>query len=336
MEIKLYKTSKIYILTPANVATWGVELLHQLSYKINSILWFDNVFIKYVWEKDWINPTPKDYIKYGVKSINKIEDKEENVLIVPEIFTQYLFEFTKIRKVVWRLSIDNYYFNISFFPKVYNYFLLKLFNKQNYICFNNKLKKIDYHLVQCEYAKQHLLKKWIPQKNIYYLSDYLNKDFLDNIFDIRNKENIVVYNPKKWYKFTKKLIQYMNKQCDNVKFVPIQNMTRQQVIDLLKKSKIYIDFWYFPWKDRIPRESAILGNIIIISKMWAWWYYKDFPIDETYKIKNLNEVNKIRNIILTNLDMYNKNIHKFDSYLSVIMDEELQFNNDLKSLFKVL
>lgn len=332
--LKLYNNTNIYILAPANVATWWVELLHQLAFKINSVLWFENVFIKYLWEKNGVNPTPKDYDKYSIKRISEIEDLEENILIVPEIYSLELFKFKKIRKVVRWLSVDNYYFSqwVNVFFRNFNYrILLKLFWNQNYLWFNSKLKEIDVHLVQCEYVKQHLLSKGIDKKHIEYLSDYLIADFFENKWGEEEKENIVCYNPKKWFEYAKKLIRYM--QNDDVKFIPIQNMSRQEVINLLKKSKIYIDFWYFPWKDRIPREASTLWCLIIISRMWAWWFSKDFPIDEKYKIKNLSNIKNIRDKILFSMENYHNLIKQFEDYNSLIKNDEEKFNNDLKHVF---
>lgn len=332
--VKLFSDTNIYILTPANLATWGAELLHQLAFKINSVLWFENVFIKYLWEKEWINPTPKDYEKYKIKYTSDIVDSENNILIVPETYTQELFKFKKIRKVVWRLSVDNYYFSLwlNLFIRAYNrIILLWLFHTQKYWWFNSSLKKIENHRVQSEYAKQHLLGKGIKKEKIEYLSDYLIADFFENKRDIKDKQDIVCYNPKKWFKYTKKIIKYMEK--DEVKFVPIQNMSRHQVIDLLKKSKVYVDFGHFPWKDRIPREASTLWDLILIWKMWAWWFYEDFPIDEKYKVKRPSDVKLIRDKILFFIKNYDELIKEFWNYNKLIKNDEKVFDDDLKRIF---
>ena len=332
--LKLYKDTNIYILAPANVATWWVELLHQLAFKINSVLWFENVFVKYVWEKKGLNPTPKDYDKYNIKYVSEVKDVESNILVVPEIYAKELFKFKKIRRVVRWLSVDNYYFSgwVNLFFRHINYrILLKIFWIQKYLWFSGKLRKVDTHLVQCEYVRQHLLSKGIETDNIEYLSDYLIADFFDNKWDIKDKHDIVCYNPKKWFKYTKKLINYM--RWDNVKFVPIQNMSRQEVIDLLKKSKIYIDFWHFPGKDRIPREASILWDLIIISKMGAGWFYEDFPIDEKYKIGDLSDLKGIRDKIIFMLKNYSNLIKNFESYHKIIKTEERKFDDDLSHVF---
>lgn len=336
MQIQLNPDSKIYVLTPAYTATWWVELLYQLAYKIKNVLWFDNVFIKYKWEKKWKNPLNKAYEKYFVKSIDTIEDDSKNVLIVPEIYAKDVFKYKHIKKVVRRLSVDNYYFHIDLPRSVYNYWILKYFNSQKYIGFNKKLLDIKYHLVQSEYAKQHIQKLWVKESYIHELWDYLNADFFNNKdATIKNRKNIVAYNPKKWYKFSKRLISFMEAQHDDVEFVPIKNMSRKQVIDLLKSSKIYIDFWHFPWKDRIPREASILWCLIMISRRWAWWYFKDFPLDDKLKIDNLKDVSDIRNKILYCIENYEKLVPWFEEYNKFIIWEEKLFDDNLKKIFHI-
>jgi hypothetical protein len=81
--------------------------------------------------------------------------------------------------------------------------------------------------------------KWFSDlKPLYYLSEYLNEDFLKTQTDLTKKENIVVYNPKKGLAFTQKII----KKAKDIKFVPLINMSRDEVIKTLQKAKVYIDF----------------------------------------------------------------------------------------------
>ena len=47
------------------------------------------------------------------------------------------------------------------------------------------------------------------------------------------------------------------------RWVPIQNMTPVEVASLLGRSKVYIDFGAHPGRDRIPREAALCGCVVI-------------------------------------------------------------------------
>ena len=81
------------------------------------------------------------------------------------------------------------------------------FNYQVLIALNSKkfksielpdfVKQLDYHLVQSFYALNFLQNKGVELQKIYYLSDYLNKNFLGTQTDLSKKENIAAYNPKK-------------------------------------------------------------------------------------------------------------------------------------------
>ena len=333
MGIPISEDTKIYIVAPANFATGGPELLHQLGYNLINELNFKNVFMYYL-PPNHPNPVHNEYVDYNVPYVREIEDSEKNILIVPEVYTHLIYKFKNIRKVIWWLSVDNYYFSLSVIKRRINLLLLNRFALQRYLFFNNNLKNIDFHLVQSEYARSHIISKGIDESRIYYLSDYLNENFLKTKTDKRKKENIVAYNPKKGYKFTKKIIDYVQKRDNNIKFVPIQNMTRNEVIKLLQKAKVYIDFGHFPGKDRLPREAVILECCIITGKMGASKFYKDVPIPDKYKfenkIKNLGEIYKTISDCINN---YNENIKNFENYKKIILNEENKFKNDLKNIF---
>lgn len=235
--IQMFRDSKIFVVCVSKYTTGGIELLHQLVYKLNSLGF--KAYMFYVGE-DTENPTPDEYKKYNIQYVNTIEDDSKNLIIVPEVLTMFLYRYEKIRKAIWWLSIDNYYDSIKILEKNKDNEKIKaLLGDFKYFNFedNNII-----HLAQCEYITETLKEKNIPK--VYYLSDYLNRDFLENNLDndLFNRENIVVYNPKKGLEFTEKLM----KAHKSINWRPIINMSRQEVIDLLKKSKVYIDFGNHP------------------------------------------------------------------------------------------
>ncbi len=348
MSIPIYKNTKIFVATPAAFATGGTELLHQLVYHLRNDLNL-SAFIYYI-PTNHPEPVHKEFEQYRVPFVREIEDKRENLLIVPEVFNlvQLLNNFEKIRKAIWWLSVDNFYtslFSIKpyYFPqklisKIGNFQKRgKFFDLPNLImkyAENIDLKSIpevvnsDYHLVQSEYARQHLFTKGITK--IYYLSDYLNEQFLKEEIDTSKKENIVAYNPKKGFEFTQKIM----KQAKNIKFIPIENMSRMEVISLLEKAKVYIDFGNHPGKDRIPREAAIKGCCIILGKKGSAKFKEDTPIPDDFKFEN--QSSEISNIIgkiddcLNNYELYLKD---FEEYRDVIKSEPQKFIYDLKNIF---
>jgi hypothetical protein len=338
--IEIYKNTKIFVACPANVSTGGPELLHQLAYHLRKDLSIDAYMYYYNFDENkFKNPVHREYEKYDnpfVTKLNELEDNKKNIIIVPEIQEgiNLLQHFKNIRKGVWFLSVDNYYLH-----KVYEKMSFLDSNKLHSL--SNKIEKlaikfpyekdpllklVNFYLFQSHYAIDHF--KNLEHK--YYLSDYLNKDFLKIETDLSNKEDIVAFNPKKGFSFTKKIIS----SAKDIKFVPLINMGRDEVIKTLQKAKVYIDFGNHPGKDRLPREAAILGCCVITGKRGSAAFFEDVPIPNEYKFEDKEEnIPEIINKIKDCLENYEERYKDFDYYREVIKNELQKFIEDLKRIF---
>jgi len=348
-NLNISKNTKIYVLAPACTATGGPELLHQLVYILNKQGL--NAYMYYT-PLDIPNPVHKAYYKYNNPFNNEIQDNNDNIIISSEQYKDVILlsGFKSIQKIIWWLSVDNFYKSM-YIERSSHSFMIRALNKLSklivkkpvfdlseeamkyYKNINIKdlpfLMNVNLHLVQSHYALEHLSNQRID--NIDYLSDYLNDDYL-NISDISTemKENIVLYNPKKGYKFTHQLITN-NK---NINFKPIENMNRDEVIDIMKSSKVYIDFGNHPGKDRMTREAAMLGCCIITGKKGSSYFYDDVSIDKSYKFEDKSSNNKdVINKIYYCIDDYKKAIDDFEIYRNRIANEKIKFIEDVKKIF---
>lgn len=327
ININIKSNTKIYVVCPANVATGGPELLHQFAFKLkeNNL----NVFIFYT-NRTVENPVHSNYREYAIEWVEVIEDDINNILIVPEVETNMIINYNKIKKVIWWLSIDFYFLSLpGIFGKL-NRVLLHKFNIQTYFGFSKTLKNVDLHMVQSKYAEIFLKSKGID--NLIYMSDYLHKNFIDIETNLEVKENIVAYNPKKGIKFTTKLIQV----ASGIKFVAIENMTRQEVVQLLQKAKVYIDFGFHPGKDRIPREAAILKCCVITNKKGSANFFEDLPIKNEYKFDDKgSSIYDIEKKIQECFLKYDQTINDFTKYIDEIQNQEKQFDNEIKEFIRL-
>lgn len=353
--IKLDNNSIIYIACPANFATGGPELLHQLGLELKEMGL--NVFMYYLSfnATKFDSPVHKNYIEYQLEYTLNIEDNPDNLLIISETAFELIEECIQIRTVIWWLSVDNVYVNFDFINRFYNRnsLLNRIFCKtikilsqipvissvyQYYPKYKvGQLIKLSryserfYFWAQSFYAIDFLAKYGI--NNVQYVSDYLRSEFIENAqhVDASVKMDIVAYNPAKGFHFTQQIIQT---SAGSVNFIPIVNMSPQEVRDLLFKSKVYIDFGSHPGKDRIPREAAMLGCCVITSLNGSAKFDEDVPIPMSYKFAD--EVSEIPNILMkikyifTN---YNKCSSDFSRYKTCILDEEQAFKNQVKQLF---
>lgn len=353
MSVVIYNDTKVFIACPANAATGGPELLHQLGYSLINNLNISAFMYYYNFDSSkFETPVHPEYKTYKVPYVLEIsheEDVEKNVLIVPEVFDalSLLPKYRNIRKGIWLLSVDNYYYSRLkktdfFFKRIVNK-IFRFFNKlpvydihanknlqvlkKKYSYVDDKLLNLaNFYLAQSYYAME-----WFKElKPLYYLSDFINPDFLKTQIDLSQKRNIVVYNPKKGTSFTKKIIS----QSKGIEFVAIINMSRKEIIQTLQKAKVYIDFGNHPGKDRLPREAAILGCCIITGRRGSAAYFQDVPIPDKYKFEDVEEnIPAIIEKIKYCLDNYEDCYKNFEYYRNVIRQEQQKFVEDLKKIF---
>ncbi len=338
--LNISKTTKIFVFCVAGVVTGGAELLHQLVDVINRN--HGNAYIVYVGRRE--KRIPEAYSQYLIKVADSIEDEENNIVVIYEGYYEAAFTCRKAQIVLWWLSVDHYFiYNRHTFPELLRYQLTypQKFETREFLsmCKNailhpknrislRKLRKLNVacNAYQSEYAYNFLKQNGFD--NLYPLKDYINSDNFEGVYP-EKREDIVIFNPKKGYEFTKRLMR----AAPDINWVPIQNMTRLQVIDLMRKAKVYIDFGYHPGKDRLPREAAGNGCCIITNKLGSA-AYKDVDIPMQYKHgQSKREVNIIVNqirFILSHFDVVSKD---YSHYRENISKEKAEFVNDAIRLF---
>lgn len=279
--ITVHRDTTIFIISSNSYFTGGTLLLHQLGAWLNAHGFAVNMLYPQAGD-DSIHP---EFLKFNLDHTQEISDDEKDLLIVPESDPFELKKYKKVRKVLWWLSVDNYFrsFNNASIKR-------QLFNKL--MGHLGLYKKADFHLCQSQYAIDFLADKGIKGT---MLSDYLHDKFIKEDITFPEKQNKVLYNPKKGQEFTQRLIN----AAPDITWKPLINMTPEEVFDAMLSSKVYIDFGFHPGKDRFPREAAICGCNIITGKQGAAANSIDVPIPTSYKFEenNLQPIlDKIRNV----------------------------------------
>lgn len=353
--IKVFKNSIIYVVCPYGKISGGHETLHQLVSVLR-----DNgyrAYMHYLYDKgtknDEVINIPDKFKKYNIKCSVDIVDNNENIIVIPEIFTGLIYKYKNIRKCIWFLSLDFYLshlnknhidnklkdmniplFLIPFF-KPLAYLYLTMTHKNKKLDFKNKKEINDYFYVyNCQYIKDFLINNSIKDERTFYLCGPIGNEYIKTTKDDCIKEDILVYNPAKGYEFTKKIIEKLSETNKNLKIVPIKNMSSAEILDLLRKAKIYIDFGFFPGPERIPREAVCCYCNIVTSTSGSAKNKVDILVPKEFKINavdsNIEIIVEKVNFLLNN---YEANTYKFDKYREKVIQQKDLFKNNITKIF---
>lgn len=323
--MELTESSKVYIMCHGGVYSGGPTLLHQLGARLQA----DGIdAAMYYYPVSKPDKVHDGYKHYGLPVADSIEDSEKNVLIVPETLVFFVPRNLHIQRILWWLSVDNWWSMLRQCVEQYesssNAFAVKP------LPFLGALEPSGFtHWVQSEYARQFLLVNGVPTENIMEVGDYIDDVFLQRNRELQKtgRQNIVAFNPRKGWEFTRKL---MEKSLD-LAWRPVENMTAEQVEEFLHTAKVYVDFGNHPGKDRIPREAVMAGCCLLTSRRGAAANAVDIPIPDDLKYDDTEEnipviVAKIRELLAD----YEQETERLSGYRQKIMQEQELFARQVR------
>ena len=312
---------KILVCCPGSTVPGGPELMHQLVNELRELN--HEAYICYS-PFEGKHDCPDAYKEYNAPQM-RVSDEEGDLIILPEITTCFVMKIKRARVAIWWLSVDNYFRGCGeswvkdSFAKVKTLFRDRL----PLICLRQCL-----HFTQSAYARNFLSRAFIPSM---MLTDYLNLIHLKaKDGSICPKNNIIAYNPKKGASKTKAIIAANL----NVNFVPIQGMTRDEVLTLLSTAKIYMDFGHHPGKDRLPREAAMAGCCIITGIQGSARNDEDVPIPSVYKLDDdCIPGGGFRSLVESIFNDFEQHNANFKEYRATIRNEPTAFRHQLDDIF---
>jgi len=339
--LTLSDSSIIFILAPANSASGGQEALHQLGYYLlkNGC---QCKMAYYQFDKKNQSPVVDKYEKYSVPHclFENIVDDSEHLIICPEIATALLQQFSNIQKSIWWLSVHFYRvgFRNSSIIKMIPNFLRGRFKKIRRIRSERKnmytfTDDSVINFTASEYAYSYVKSRGgNPQR----LIEPLGIDFLNNFdqaiptqLSSEGRDLVVLYNPIK----RSRLMQRLQKQYPQIPFIPLIGYTPEELITVMKKSVLYVDFGKFPGPERLPKEAVICGCCIITGTRGASAFYEDVRIPDEYKVKN-QSTKQVASLISDVLISYDTHIEKFEAYRDMVRDLEENFEKQIQTIFK--
>lgn len=327
-----------YILVPWG-ETGGPEGLHQLCYELINLNknanivyydpWADRIQSEY---SDKICGSYKQYI--GIKSFTPTNilqlDDPENVIVLPEIFRIKHIKMFKNAKIVY-LRLSNNSKETALDP-------------HNYDSLYDDVFKTCY--TACDPA---LIYKKIVDSNFYdldkvfMLTPGINNSYLQSEKNIpKNRTDTVLFNPSKGVEHTKKIVDFMNKFLDietDIEFFPLTGMTQSELKEKTHTSKVYIDFGHLPGKDRLSREVASGGCVVLIGTRGSGADCDDFQIDDKIEWDEENNTFDYHKICLKIIDMiqnYNFYFKKQKSYRDIIRKERNAYVKQVKNMINII
>lgn len=338
MSTKL-KYSEIYILD-IGAYSGGGEALHQLGCDLIDLGYI--VHIVQIDSQKCIPPRKFDqYYQHGLDKVllNSVIDTQENLLIVPESATDFLFRYKKISKVIWWLSFNFYdgqffWNSAEKFPQVIlrdNRVRIQHIQRvvRNLFAYHHYRYPLELakNLSGSYYAEEQLKNLNIQSTRLFHS---IGIDFLNagTSFDSSApRKNWVLYNPRKKSALMRQLLKR-----NSFEYIPIQGYSPSGMISLFRSSKVYIDFGLFPGPERLPKETVFNGVNILVGRRNAACT-DDVLIPDSYKCDIDLPLSEIELTIGNMLNNYESQLHDFDAFRTAILDMTEKYKQQINEIF---
>ena len=339
--IPLGPESIVYILAPANSVSGGQEALHQLAFYLGKKGCTTRIAYYYQGRRPQ-NPVSDRYRQYGTAwcCYEDVVDEPQHLLICPEIAPWLLARFRKIRKAIWWLSVGFFAAterNISFRTIASLTLSGRLRDAQRRLARRVALAAVMrdrlVHFAGSHYAQDYVRRRFGLTAHL--LIEPLGLDFINSVakdgavsLDSRMRDNVVLYNPAKGNRLMQQL---MLRHPEHV-YVPLRGYSSDQLITLMRKSRLYVDFGKFPGPERLPKEAVACGCCVLTARDGAAAFYQDVRVPEEFKIRG-TDVGVINEKLTELLEHYDAHIAKYEDYRQMVAGLETQFNSQLDGLF---
>ncbi|MFT6843315.1 MAG: hypothetical protein ACJASR_002091 [Psychroserpens sp.] len=289
----------IYICCPAYLVTGGPEALHQLADAINSQ--GGSAYIVYYFGDSLVEAyVPLKFKHYKVKRAKTAIAGIRNALVVPESNHTLLDQFSFENKFLWWLGWFHFSGNIS------------------------DISSDVVHLYQSHYVKEKLIESDISK--LLPLSDYISIPTQEKT----EKTNKIAIPSRK---IGAEYLEFHEFLQTNYPTIEIKNMSRFEVAKVLDDTFCYIDFGIHAGKDRMPREAAVFGNIILTSSLGTFGNSIDSRIPEELKMsseQSLSDFKELLDNIIENRTRYKE---KMNAYILQIQNQKEVFFYEVNTVF---
>lgn len=233
-----------------------------------------------------------------------IEDCSSNILFISECIniSDIRKVYTKIKIVLCWLSFD--------------YGINLLEDHKNHIDI--------LHVYQSQYARNKVCEKYGYEHGL-DLSDYIHDDIILRGWDSKMKQNIVAYNATKDNVTPRLCTEF------GIRFIGIKNMSEEEVIKTLQKCKVYMDCGTHPGKDRLPREAAVLGCVVITNRSGSAAFYEDVPI-----FQKCNMSDEAILYIKNTFNYYEEYLLSQENYRKIIRRDKMQMSKQFRDMMSIL
>lgn len=200
--------------------------------------------------------TPEPYLRYNVTVAEVFRPAHDDYVVVPESSLNWVPLAGAGTPIIWWLSVDNI---AGGFGE-----LLQLRNRP------------ALHFAQSRFAAEVARALGFEVSGL--LTDYISSAHVDQS-EVEGRRDGVAYNPRKGLPYLEMLKPYLA----GVHLRPIENMTPEQVANLLRSAKVYLEVGDHPGRDRLPREAALAGAVVVSSRIGGSWYTEDMPLTDEFK-----------------------------------------------------
>ncbi len=323
--------TKVYVCCPGHAMTAGPEAIHQLVADLNR-MGQPAAVVYFPFDQDF--STMPAYQKYRAP-ISPYIDEPGSLIIFPEIVTTFASRVRHSDVAIWWMSVNNFTcerYGYAWRDKLryFKYFLKGLRPLGGV----KALKKFK-HFAQSYYALDFLKKNGITGQllsdpiPVYTHPSYLNE--LNYLYTSAQRDNVILYNPHKGALVTKKL----KERYPQWLFKPLQGYNREELASIFLSSKIYMDFGHHPGKDRLPREAGIHGCCVITGRHGSAQNSFDVNIPDSFKLNEdapdfVEQFGSLVSDVFVNFDQY---FSTFEAYRSTIALEQIQFDEQIKTIF---
>lgn len=294
---------KVIAISPGGYVSGGPRALHQLVHTCNLIqpgsaaICYRYAFADTHNIFDGVYGVPLWFSHYQCPVIHGKDISDKSLLVFSEIDIKYANCFNN-RKAFWWLSFDHFFAYSTEQEKI------------------DVIYKFEYHLFQSMYAYKNIAHQVKGKKLM--LTDWLDMPKTQDVI----KRDLIAVNPAKDVGFG---ADFISKNQD-LQFLKLIDLSPEQLASSLKRCKIYIDFGKHPGKDRIPREAAISGCVVLSTKFGSAGIINDMPIQDWFKFTSITEVRDKVDAILSNYQYY---YDMQEPYRNLILSDKDIFNYEV-------